>query len=133
MADRIPGVCAGFFWASGGPADGAEGPVDVLRGMAQVVGAAHRLGACPVLRDRCGAGLVPDPAVEAFAERAAADTLEQPPVCGASEGLQVPAEETGELRGDRDRPDGAFRAVFEAAGLAWGSVACPGTTRAGCA
>src|ERR1700735_1443577 len=130
MADRIHGVCAGFLWASGGPAAGAEGPADVLagdlaaagyavgvdgeqdthampgarsdlggrgaggqpqrqRGMAKVVGAAHRPGACPVLRSDCGAGLVPDPAVEAFAERAATGALEQQPVFGASEGPQV--------------------------------------------
>jgi hypothetical protein len=82
--------------------------------MAKVVGAAGRLGACPVLRHGCGAGLVPDPAVEVFAERAAAGALEQPPVCGAPEGLQVPAEEAGKLRGDWDCPDGAFRAVLEA-------------------
>ena len=67
--------------------------------MTKVIEAVGRLGACPVLRHDCGAGLVPDPAVEAFAERAAAGALEQPPVFGASEGLQVPAEETGELRG----------------------------------
>jgi hypothetical protein len=85
--------------------------------MAKVVRAAHRLGAC-LARDGRGAGLVPDPAVEAFAERAAAGTPEQPPICGAPEGPQVPAEEAGELRGDRDRPDGAFGAVFEAAGFA---------------
>jgi hypothetical protein len=81
---------------------------------------------CPAPRDGCGAGLMPDPAVEAFAERAAAGTLEQPPICGAPEGLQVPAQEAGKLRGDRDRPGGAFRAVFEAAGFAWGAVAGPG-------
>ena len=110
---------------------GAGGQPQRQRGMAQVVGAARRLGACPVLRDGCGAGLVPDPAVEAFAERAAAGTAEQPPICGAPEGLQVPAQEAGKLRGDRDRPDGAFRAVFEAAELAWGAVASPGTRRPG--
>ena len=129
----------GFLWASGGPADGAEGSLGLAGdlvaagyavrvdgeqgthavpgagsdlggrgaggqpqrecGMAQVVGAAHRLGACPVLRHGRGAGLVPDPAVEAFAERADAGTPEQPPIFGASEGLQVPAEEAGKLRG----------------------------------
>ena len=56
----------------------------------------------------CSAGLVPDPAVEAFAERAAAGTPEQPPVRGAPEGLQVPVQEAGKLRGGRDRPDGAL-------------------------
>src|SRR6266702_2686240 len=75
----------------------------------------------------CGAGLVPDPAVEAFAERGATGTPEQPPVFGAPEVPQVPAEEAGKLRGDRDRPDGAFRAVFEAARFAWRAVASPGT------
>src|ERR1700730_6768115 len=79
----------------------------------------------------CGAGLVPDPAVDAFAERAAAGPPEQPPICGASKGLQVPAQEAGKLRGDRDRPDGTFRAVFEAAGLAWRVVASPGPRRPG--
>jgi hypothetical protein len=37
----------------------------------------------------------------------------------------------GKLRGDRDGPDGAFRAVFEAARLAWRAVASPGTRRPG--
>ena len=97
---------------------GAGGQPQRQRGMAQVVGAAWRPGACPVLRHGCGAGLVPDPAVEAFAERAAAGAAEQPPICGAPESPQVPAQQAGELRGDRDRPDGAVRAVSEAAGLA---------------
>ena len=110
---------------------GAGGQPQRQRGMTKVVGAARRPGACPVLRDGCGAGLVPDPAIKAFADRAAAGTPEQPPVCGAPEGPQVPAQEAGKLRGDRDRPDGAFRAVFEAAGFAWGSVAGPGTRRPG--
>ena len=110
---------------------GAGGQPQRQRGMAKVVGAAYRLGACPVPRHGCGAGLVPDPAVEAFAERAAAGAPEQPPVCGASEGPQVPAQEAGKLRGDRDRPDGAFRAVFEAARFAWRAVAGPGTRRPG--
>ena len=57
-------------------------------------------------RDGCGEGLMPGPAVEVFAERAAAGALEQPPVFGASEGSQVPAQEANKLRGDRDRPDG---------------------------
>jgi len=69
------------------------------RGMAKVVGAVDWLSACPVLRHGCGVGLVPDPAVEAFAEPAAAGPLEQPPIFGASEGLQVPAQEAGKLRG----------------------------------
>ena len=60
------------------------------------------------------------------AERAAAGTPEQPPIFGAPESPQVPAQEAGKLRGDRDHPDGALRAVFEAAGLAWGAVAGPG-------
>jgi hypothetical protein len=94
--------------------------------MAQIVGAAHRPGACPVLRHGRGAGLVPDPAVEAFAERAAAVAPEQPRIFGAPESVQVPAQETGKLRGDRDRPDGAVRPVFEAARFPWGSVASPG-------
>jgi hypothetical protein len=95
-----------------------------------VVGAACRLGACLAWVGR-GTGLVPDPAVEAFAERAAAGTPEQPPVCRAPESPQVPVQQAGKLRGDRDRPDGAFRAEFEAAGLAWGAVASPGTRRPG--
>jgi hypothetical protein len=81
----------------------------------KVVGAAGRLGACPA-RDGCGAGLVPDPAAEACAERAAAGTAEQPPIVGAPEGPRVPVQEAGKLRGDRDRPGGAFGAVLEAAG-----------------
>ena len=85
--------------------------------MTQIVGAARRLGACPVLRHGRGTGLVPDPAIEAFADRAAAGTLEQPPIGGAPESLQMPAQEASKLRGDRDRPDGAFRPVFEAARL----------------
>ena len=101
---------------------GARGQPQRQRGMTQIVGAAHRLGACPVLRRGCGAGLVPDPAVEAFAERAAAGAPEQPPIFGASECPQVPAQEAGKLRRDRDRPDGAFRAVFEAA--SWPRVRC---------
>jgi hypothetical protein len=104
---------------------GAGGQPQRQRGMAQIVGAAHQLGAC-LARDGCGAGLVPDPAVEAFAERAAAGTPEQPPIFGAPESPQVPAQEAGKLRGDWDRPGGAFRAVFEAAGFAWGAVAGPG-------
>ena len=92
---------------------GAGGQPQRQRGMTKVVGAAGRLGAS-LAWDGCGAGLVPDPAVEAFAERAAAGTPGQPPVCGASEGLQVPAQEAGKLRGNRDRLDGTFRAVFEA-------------------
>ena len=86
---------------------GAGGQPQRQRGMPKVVGAACRLGTCPVFRDGCGAGLVPDPAVEAFADRAAAGTPEQPPIFGASEGPQVPAQVAGKLRGDRDRPDGA--------------------------
>ena len=43
----------------------------------------------------------------------------------------MPAQEADKLRRDRDRPDGAFRAVFEAARFAWGSVAGPGTRRPG--
>src|ERR1039457_5036439 len=56
-------------------------------------------GCLSLFRHGCGAGLVPDPAVEAFAERAAAGTPEQPPICGAPEGLKVPAQEAGKLRG----------------------------------
>jgi hypothetical protein len=77
---------------------GAGGQPQRQRGMAQIVGAAHRLGAC-LARDGCGAGLVPDPAVEAFAERAAAGTPEQPPIFGAPESPQVLAQEAGKLRG----------------------------------
>ena len=88
---------------------GAGGQPQRQRGMAKVVGPTRRLGAC-LARDGCGASLVPGPAVEVFAERAASGTLEQPPVGGAPEGLQVPAEEAGKLRGDRDRPGGAFGA-----------------------
>ena len=84
---------------------GTGGQPQRQRGMAQVIGLAGPLGPC-LAPDGGGAGLVPDPAVEAFAERAATGTPEQPPVCGAPKGPQVPAEETGELRGDRDRPDG---------------------------
>ena len=91
---------------------GAGGQPQRQRGMAKVVGAVRRLGAW-LARMAAGAGLVPDPAVEAFAERAAAGTPEQPPIFGAPEGPQVPAQEAGKLRGDRDRPDGAFRAVFD--------------------
>ena len=76
---------------------------------------------------RRGAGLVPDPAVEAFAERATADTPEQPPICGAPMSLQVTEEETDKLGRDRDCPDGAFWAEFEAAQLAWRAVTGPGT------
>src|SRR5664279_1753144 len=97
--------------------------------MAKIVGAAGRPGACPVLWHGCGAGLVPDPAIKAFAERAAAGTPEQPPIFGAPEGPQVPAQEADKLRGDRDRPDGTFRPVFEAAGFAWRAVTGPGTSR----
>jgi len=64
---------------------GAGGQPQRQCGMAQIVGAAHRPGACPVLRHGRGAGLVPDPAVEAFAERAAAGTPEQSPIFGAPE------------------------------------------------
>jgi hypothetical protein len=56
---------------------GAGGQLQRQRGMAKVVGAACRTGAC-VARDGCGTGLVPDPAVLAFAERPAAGTPEQP-------------------------------------------------------
>jgi hypothetical protein len=78
---------------------GAGGQPQRQCGMAQIVGAAHRPGACPVLRHGRGAGLVPDPAVEAFAERAAAVAPEQPRIFGAPESVQVPAQETGKLRG----------------------------------
>jgi len=77
---------------------GAGGKPQRQRGMAKVVGAACRLGACLAWAGR-GTGLVPDPAIEAFAERAAAGTLEQPPIFGAPEGPQVPAQEAGKLRG----------------------------------
>src|SRR5216683_3774992 len=76
---------------------------------------------------RRGAGLVPDAAVAAFAERAAADASEQPPICGASRNLQVTEEEADKLGRDRDYPDGAFGAEFEAARLVRGAVAGPGT------
>src|SRR6266571_1229524 len=95
--------------------------------MTQIVRAAQQLGAWRSTTQCCGAGLVPGPAIHAFAERAAAGAAEQPPIFGASEGPQVPAQEAGKLRGDRDRPDGAFRAVFEAAEFAWGAVTSPGT------
>jgi hypothetical protein len=85
---------------------GTGGQPQRQRGMTQVVRAAHRLGPCPVFRGGSGAGLVPDPGVEAFAERAAASAAEQPPVCSVPEGSQVPVQEAGELRGDRDCPDG---------------------------
>jgi hypothetical protein len=32
MTDGIPGVCAAFLWASGGPVAGVEGFLDVLAG-----------------------------------------------------------------------------------------------------
>jgi hypothetical protein len=56
-APAVPGAGSDF----GGR--GAGGQPQRRRGMAEVVGAAGRLGACPVLRHGCGAGLVPDPAV----------------------------------------------------------------------
>ncbi len=108
----------------------AGGQPQRQRGMAKVVGTACRLGAF-LAWDGRGTGLVPDPAVEAFAERAASGAPEQPPVCGASEGPQVPVQEADKLRGDRDRPAGAFRAEFEAARFAWRAVASPGTRRPG--
>ena len=104
---------------------GAGGQPQRQRGMTQVVGAACLSGAC--LADGRGAGLMPDPAVEAFAERAAAGTPEQPPVCGAPVSVQVMAEEADKLRRDGDYPVSAVRAEFQAAGLAWRAVACPGT------
>ena len=61
--------------------------------MTQIVRAAHRLGACPILRHGCGAGLVPHPAVEAFAERGATGTPEQPLIeladCGKSQAAEL--------------------------------------------
>ncbi len=99
--------------------------------MAEIVGAAGRRGGRPGREGRGGAGLVPDAAVEAFAERSAGGALEQPPVFGASVSLQVLAEEADKLRRDRDRPDRALRAEFEAARLAWRAVTGPGTRGAG--
>jgi len=77
---------------------GAGGQPQRQRGMAKVAGTG-RPGTCPVFLHGRGAGLVPDPAVAAFAERAAAGTPEQPPIFGAPEVPQVPAEEAGKLRG----------------------------------
>jgi hypothetical protein len=73
---------------------GAGGQPQRQRGMTKVVGSARRLGAC-LARDGRGTGLVPDPAVEAFADWAAAGPPEEPPICGASEVPQVPAQEAG--------------------------------------
>jgi hypothetical protein len=95
---------------------GAGGQPQRQRGMTQIVGAAHRLGASPVLPHGYGAGLVPDPAVEAFAERAAAGAPEQPPICGAPEGPQVPAQEAGKLQGDRAVPAGRLFGLLELPG-----------------
>jgi hypothetical protein len=103
-ADAVPGAGSDL----GGR--GTGGQPQRQRGMTQVAGAACLLGAC--LADGRGAGLIPDPAVEAFAERAAAGTPEQPPVCGASVRLQVMAEEADKLRRDGDYPDSAVGAEF---------------------
>ena len=67
--------------------------------MTQIVGTAHRLGACPVLRHGCGPGLVPDPAVAVFAERTATGTPEQSPIFGTPEVPQVPAEDVASCGG----------------------------------
>jgi hypothetical protein len=66
---------------------GAGGQPQRQRSMTQVVGAACPSGAC-LARDGGGVGLVPDPAMEAFAERTAAGTPEQAPVCGAPHGQE---------------------------------------------
>ena len=66
--------------------------------MTQIVGAVCLSGAC--LADGRGAGLMPDPAVEAFAERPASGTPEQPPVCSAPVSAQVMAEQADKLRRD---------------------------------
>ena len=84
------------------------------------IGAEVSIQLCPVESSCCGAGLVQDPGRSGFRCAGRRGHPEQPPIFGASEGLQVPAEEAGKLRGERDRPDGAFRAVFEAARFAWG-------------
>jgi hypothetical protein len=42
MTDGIPGVCAGFLWASGGPVAGVEGFLDVLAG--DLVAAGYAVG-----------------------------------------------------------------------------------------
>src|ERR1700722_10070846 len=82
----VPGAGSDF---GGG---GAGGWPQRQRGMAKVVRAAHRSGACQA-RDGRSAGLVADPPVQAFAERPAAGTPEQPPIFGAPESPHVPAQE----------------------------------------
>jgi hypothetical protein len=69
--------------------------------------------------------------MEAFAERPAAGTAEQPPVVGVPVIVQVIAQEADKLRRDRDRLECAVATESEAASLAWSAVVGPGTRRPG--
>jgi hypothetical protein len=71
----------------------AGGQPQRQRRVPQIVGAQYPVDGVLGWAGCCGAGLVPDPAVEAFAERAAAGTAGQPPVWRGAVCPQVPAEE----------------------------------------
>ena len=96
-ADAVPGAGSDF----GGR--GTGGQPQRQRGMTQVVGTQARRAR----QGRGTTGLMPDPAVAAFAERSAAGAPEQPPVSGGPIGVQMPEQQPDELRGDRDCPAGA--------------------------
>ena len=74
----VPGAGRDFGgWGAGGQPQRQRGMAKVVRG-----GAPAR---CVPGPDGRGTGLVPNPAIRAFAERPAAGTLEQPPIIGAPE------------------------------------------------
>jgi hypothetical protein len=71
MTDGIPGVCAAFLWASGGPVAGVEGFLDVLAGDLVAAGYAvcidgeqdaHAVPGAPAARTPTGLAVVPNTA-----------------------------------------------------------------------
>jgi hypothetical protein len=65
--------------------------------------------------ERGTAGLLPDPAVDAFAEHRAMAALEEPPIQRGAVGVQVGAEKGDQLGRDGDRAGDLLRPVLEVA------------------
>jgi hypothetical protein len=93
---------------------GTRGQPQRQRGMTQVVRPAHPRG---TLRPGRGAGLVPDPAVQALTQRPATGTPEQPTVTRAPVRPQMGTEQGDQFRRDRHRTGSTVRAELETARL----------------
>src|ERR1019366_5113683 len=89
-ADAVPGPCGDFAGR------GARVQPEGHGGVPQVVRPAGERGGGQDWAERSVTGGVPDPAVQAFAEHAAAGAAEQPPVRRRAVITQVPAQEGDE-------------------------------------